>query len=196
MLRPTINKEEIAKLPLCGFEGEVVVVDNITRWQHWKEDILSHDVLGFDTETRPAFKKGQRNEVALIQLATEHRAYLIRLNKTGFLPGLEKLFSSENRLKIGVGLRDDIRELKRLYNFREKGFIDLQNYVRAFSIEDSSLVKITAIVMGCRISKSQQLSNWEAAFLSEKQMRYAATDAWAAYMIYRKLQQFVTTDED
>lgn len=185
----TISKEEIAELPLCGFEGEIVVISTPEQWKKYRPEIFSEEVLGFDTETRPSFKKGKRNGVALLQLSTCKKAYLIRLCKTGILPGIGQLLSTDTILKIGVGLRDDIRELQVLQDFQPRGFIDLQDYVRAFRIDDASLVKITAIVLGCRISKSQQLSNWEADTLTEKQMRYAATDAWAACKVYLMLKE-------
>lgn len=189
MLAHSITREEINRLPQIRFEGEIVIIDSADAWTRHQPEILRADVLGFDTETRPSFRKGKKNNIALVQLATHEKAFLVRLAFTGWIDKLDQVFSDEEVLKIGVGLRDDLRELRNWSHFRPAGFIDLQEYVRAFGITDMSLVKIAAIVLRGRISKSQQLSNWETETLSEKQMRYAATDAWAALQIYNTLKK-------
>jgi len=144
-------------------------------------------MLGFDTETKPSFTKGLSHRVSLLQLATNTDAYLFRLHKTGLPPCLLRVLSSIRPVKIGIAIRDDIRHLKALHSFRPEGFVELQEYVRQFGIENSGLSKLTGIILNFRISKSQQLTNWENEILTEPQQLYAATDAWAAYEIYREL---------
>ncbi len=133
-------------------------------------DFLESDLLGFDTETRPTFKKGKRNSVSLIQLSTEHLACLIRINKIGIPDELAMLLSDPNVIKAGVAVHDDIKFLKNVKKFNPDGFVDLQNMVKDFGIQSSGLKKLSAIVLGFRISKRQQVTDWEAEHLSEAQM--------------------------
>ncbi|KAA6333800.1 Ribonuclease D [termite gut metagenome] len=144
-------------------------------------------MLGFDTETRPSFMKGRVNRVALLQLSTKHHAYLFRLCKMPIPPSLLALFSNPNILKIGVAIKNDMDTLRRSAKIQPQGFVDLQSLMKQFAITDLGLAKMAGIIMGFRISKSQQLSNWENAVLTEAQKRYAATDAWACHEIYKKL---------
>ncbi len=143
------------------------------------------DLLGFDTETRPTFKKGKKNKVSLIQLSTEDLACLFSINKIGIPDELVKLLSDPSVIKAGVAVHDDIRFLTGSQKFNPDGFIDLQNFVKDFGIQSSGLKKLSAIVLGFRISKRQQVTDWEAEQLSEAQQIYAATDAWVCYQIYK-----------
>ncbi len=188
---PKISNEELYSLPLFEFKGDVVVIDTTKNITKYIEDILSEKYLGFDTETKPCFKRGKSNDyqVSLLQLSTAEATYLFRLNKIKLPKEIISCFSSEENLKIGVSTKDDLRALQKLKTFEARGFLELQDYVKKFGIEDMSLQKIAAIVLGVRISKSQQLSNWEAAILTEKQIRYAATDAWVCRRIYLKLKE-------
>ena len=182
-----ISKEEVMSLPVGKYEGLITCIDSRRKLEALLPEVWREPVLGFDTETRPSFKKGQTNPIALIQLATANRAWLIRLNRIGYHKGLWRLFTDGSVLKIGVGLQDDLRKMKEIHPFEPEGFVELQEYVREFGIEDASLVKITARILGFRVSKAQRLSNWEADRLPPKQQAYAATDAWVCYKIYRKL---------
>ncbi|MCF8225753.1 MAG: 3'-5' exonuclease domain-containing protein 2 [Bacteroidales bacterium] len=188
MFRPEIAKEEINRMEVRQFEGEIRIIDDMHSYNKAMEEIRHHSYLGFDTETRPAFRKGEVNDIALIQLSNEDVAWLFRVNKIGMPPALLKLFESDRFLKIGVGLKDDMRKMRQLASFNPAGFLELQKYVEAFNIESKSLKKLVAIVLGYKISKSQQISNWEAKELSDKQIRYAATDAWVSLMVYNKLK--------
>jgi len=145
-------------------------------------------VLGFDTETKPSFRKGKRNRVSLIQLACDNTALLFRLNRIGIPDKLIELLSDTSIIKTGVAIHEDIRALQEIARFEPGGFIDLQKLVREYGIESASLKKITAIVLGFRISKSQQVTDWEAPVLTEAQKLYAATDAWVCYRIYSRLK--------
>ncbi len=182
-----ITSEELAKRELSWFKGEIVVVDNLETYYEVFPRLLGSDLLGFDTETRPTFKKGRKNFVSLIQLSTGNLACLFRINKIGIPDGLIKLLSDPSVIKAGVAVHDDIRFLKGVKRFYPEGFVDLQAFVKDYGIQSSGLKKLTAIVLGFRISKRQQVTDWEAEKLSEAQQIYAATDAWVCHQIYRRL---------
>lgn len=182
--RKSISDEELAALPLSVFEGKIHLIEKVEQVTDALEYLKKHPVLGFDTETRPTFKKGQNHQVALLQLSTADEAFLFRTNLIGLTPGLIKLLGSTSILKIGAAIRDDIKILQRIAPFKPGGFVELQEMVKLYGIENFSLKKLAAIVQGVRISKSQRLTNWEAPVLTLQQQVYAATDAWISYMIY------------
>ena len=182
-----ITSEEIATYNLSWFKGEIVLVEDMKTFWSVLPRLKSSTLLGFDTETRPVFKKGRRNKVSLVQLSTHNLAVLIRINKIGLPDELMSILSDPSIIKTGVALRDDLRFLSGVKKFSPAGFIDLQPFVKDFGIECSGLKKLTAIVLGFRISKNQQVTDWEAERLSDAQQVYAATDAWVCYEIYRKL---------
>jgi ribonuclease D len=148
---------------------------------------LNSEVLGFDTETRPSFKKGRKNKVSLIQLANNDFACLIRINRIGIPDELAAILSDPGVIKAGVAIHDDIRFLTGVRKFRPEGFVDLQGFVKEYGIQSSGLKKLAAIILGFRISKRQQVTDWEATELTEAQRIYAATDAWVCHQIYKKL---------
>lgn len=195
MFEKEITKEEIDQLEVKQFEGKIHVVDTVGRLKQAVRELEGHVVLGFDTETKPAFRKGVKHDVALIQISNRREAWLFRVNRTGFHEELRRILEDDQLLKVGAGLNDDIHKLREMGRFTPGGFIDLQKYVEAFSIESKSLKKITAIVLGYKISKSQQTSNWEAERLTELQQRYAATDAWVCLEIYHKLRNSIPSFE-
>lgn len=188
--RIKISKEIIATLPIESFPGRIVVVDNEAQVSKATEWLSQEKIIGFDTETRPTFKKGQSNHVALMQLSTHDTCYLFRLNRIGFVPPLKRLLEDEVLLKVGISLKDDFCMLGRLNSgqFTPRNFIELQKFVKPYGIEDQSLQKIYAIVIGKKISKGQRLSNWEADHLTDSQQLYAATDAWSCIKIYETLK--------
>jgi len=183
----SITKEEIAAFDTEEFYGRIFVVDTPRQAEEAVNYLSGFTGLGFDTETRPSFRKGNLNSVALIQLATEQRCYLFRMNRIGFSPSLIQLLSDANILKIGLSLKDDFTGMRRSLKFTPQGFVDLQKVVPKYNISDISLQKIYAILFRKRISKNQRLSNWEAEVLSDAQKKYAALDAWACLKIYEKL---------
>lgn len=195
MFIPSISKEELLELPAVQFSGNIHLVDNYESVIKSCLLLMNEQVLGFDTETKPNFKKGNLNKVSLLQLSTNNDAYLFRLNKTGLPDILADILANGSISKVGIAIRDDVRLLKQLHHFDEDGFIELQDYVKQFGIENSGLSKIAGIVLNFRISKSQQLSNWENEILTESQQIYAATDAWAALEIYRVLNLEEGNDE-
>lgn len=187
MYKESITKEVLNNLPLKAFDGKVYVIDSLEKYKKAIPLLKRRKVLGFDTETRPTFKKGKLNEVALLQLSTENEAFLFRINKIGIPDELLEILSSKEILKVGVAIKDDIITLQKIRKFTSGGFIELQKMIKSYGIKEESLKKMTAIVLDFRISKSQQLSNWEKQELKPAQILYAATDAWAAYKIYCKL---------
>jgi ribonuclease D len=184
-----ITVDEIRELELRSFDGEIVVIDNIHDFRRIIGRFEGSSILGFDTETRPSFKKGRRNKVSLVQLSNRSLACLIRINRIGIPDELVDILSDPGIIKAGVAIHDDIKSLENLRKFHSGGFVDLQKYVKDFGIDSSGLKKLTAIILGFRISKSQQVTDWEAVQLSEQQQLYGATDAWVCYEIYRKLER-------
>lgn len=189
MFQPTITPEEIENLPFGCFPGEIAVIDNPGHeYRKAIAYLLRQKYIGFDTETRPTFAPGQKNNgVALLQLSGPGKAFLFRVQTLGMRKGLRHLLSSRRILKIGAATRDDVRGLQKIEPFQENGFIDLQKIVGQWGIADKSVKKMAAIILGLKISKSQQLSNWEAEQLSDSQIKYAATDAWVCREMYLKL---------
>jgi ribonuclease D len=186
-LKKSISNDELAELPLSSFEGVIHVIENPEDLEPALEYLSHQTILGFDTETRPAFKKGQVYPVSLLQLSTSDQAFLFRINKIGLPIGLARILASPNILKIGVAIRDDIKILQRIVPFKPAGFVELQDLVKVYGIENFSLKKLSAIVLGFRISKSARLTNWDAPELSEQQLIYGATDAWVSCEIYNQL---------
>ncbi|MFO7933301.1 MAG: 3'-5' exonuclease [Bacteroidales bacterium] len=191
MFQKEISKEEIAQLDLIRYEGPICLIDSAEALRMEIGSIKREPVLGFDTETRPSFRKGRVYPTSLVQLAAPHCVWLIRVNRIGYPDGLKALFSGEEPVKVGLGLKDDLRRLTGDVRFNPAGFLDLQDYVEAFRIEEKGLKKLAGIVLGHRISKSQQVSNWDAEELTEAQMRYAATDAWICLEIYQRLRDSI-----
>ena len=184
---PNITAEELAAHELSWFRGEIILVDNMQKFNSIIPRLCENDLLGFDTETKPTFKRGKRNNVSLIQLANESLAVLFRVNKIGLPEDLLKILADGNILKAGVAIHDDLRFLNGSRAFKPQGFIELQTLVKEYGIESAGLKKLTAIILGFRISKSQQVTNWEAEQLTDAQLLYAATDAWVCHQIYREL---------
>ena len=184
----SIGKEAIAAMPVKTYPAGIRVIDTPEQAQEAITDLSHEKIVGFDTETRPSFRKGHLHKVALMQISTAECCYLFRLNKIG-IDTVRPFLENPEVLKIGLSVHDDFNALRRSGNLEPGGFIDLQQVVKKFDISDISLQKIYAIIFGERISKSQRLSNWEADRLSDAQQAYAALDAWACLHIYNYLKQ-------
>lgn len=184
-----ISAEEMQSFELSWFKGEIILVDNEETFFKVIPLLRGKKVLGFDTETKPTFKKGVTHKVSLLQLATDDLACLFRINKIGLPDELIEILSDESIIKTGVAIHDDLKVLKAIRKFTPHGFIDLQTFVKDFGIQSSGLKKLTAIILGFRISKGQQVTNWEAEELTEPQINYAATDAWVCHEIYNTLNK-------
>lgn len=186
--QPTIDKKLISEMPKEVFPGRIIIIYTEEDARKAVSYLNRCPVVGVDTETRPSFKKGKINKVALLQISTVDTCFLFRLNRIGIPDFLEE-FLQNDTLKIGLSLRDDFSMLRRANNKDPKvgNWIELQDYVSRFGIQEKSLQKIYAILFGKKISKNQRLSNWEADVLTEAQQQYAATDAWATLRIYKEL---------
>jgi len=189
--KDNITKDEVNELPLDGYNGKFTVITSVDQLEETFVKINKHKYVGFDTETKPTFKKGQYHAVALIQIGIPDEVFLIRINQTGLADPIISFFENKNIEKIGVALTDDIKDLQKVKNFKPAGFVDLSKEVKQIGIESNGLRKLTAIMLGFRISKNAQVSNWEAPELTEKQLRYAATDAWVCLEMYAKLLEEV-----
>jgi ribonuclease D len=188
-MNSTISKEAIGDLPLCQFDGEIILVDKPEDVEQAVEQLLKEKVIGFDTETRPSFKKGSMNSTSLLQLSTSQKAYLFRINKTGLTPELVKLLESRKVIKVGVGIRDDLKGLNLIATFKPGKFVELQDMAKSFGIDVLSLKALAGLLLNVRVSKRQRLSNWEADTLTRAQQEYAAIDAWIALRLFEELMR-------
>ena len=182
-----IDKKDVAVMPNVTFAGAITVIEQPEEVAGAIRFLRSHDVVGFDTETKPNFKKGMTNRVSLIQISTGDHSFLFRINKMGFTSELKEFMECEDVVKVGLSLKDDFHMLHQVGEFEPHGFVELQEMVKTYHITDASLQKIYAILFGHRISKGQRLTNWEAPVLTESQMVYASIDAWACRKIYMHL---------
>ena len=184
--RTSISREELASLPIRRYEGEVRLVESAERLAHEAEAIRRESVLGFDTETRPAFRKGESYPPALVQLAGEAVVWILPIQRFDCSTLLRKIFQSEN-LKAGIGVADDLRQMKKVFAFEETNMVDVGALARRLGIEQTGLRNLAGIALGYRIPKGSRTSNWGAARLTRQQIAYAAMDAWAARALYLRL---------
>ena len=188
-LKTTITMEELNLLPLKSFSGKVSLITEPSELSTVVREIQRHDVVGFDTETRPSFKRGQVYKVALLQLAIPEKVFLIRMHQTGLPPEIASVFENPEIIKAGVAIHDDIKALQKIKHFLPSSFIELSTMAKASGLQVESVKKLAGLLLGFRISKSAQTSNWEAPSLTEKQLDYAATDAWVCLEIYQHLKR-------
>ena len=182
-----ISNEATAQLPAIEFRGEVRIVDHERDIADACEYLAAQPLIGFDTETRPSFRPGVSFRVSLLQLSTPERCYLFRLNRIPLAKPILRLLENKQVVKVGADVAGDLRSLRQLRRFRDAGFVDLQQIAADWGIAEKSLRKLSAIVLGQRVSKAQRLSNWEATTLTPKQRIYASTDAWVCILIYERL---------
>ncbi len=185
----TISNEELVGKALIDFDGTISVIDSVGKELDSAIEYLKKEkVLGFDTETKPCFiSKAPRNKMAILQLSGADKAFIFRLQQIGLPEPLKAILENPKIVKVGVAVRDDITGLEKYKKFSPSGFKDLQEIAQTFGIEEKSVKKLSAIILGKRVSKSQQLSNWESSKLSEAQLKYAAIDAWVCREMYLKL---------
>ena len=189
------DKSIINSLPLVTFPGKIIVVLNEYEADRAVEYLLSCDVLGVDTETRPAFRKGNNHKVALLQVATRKEGFLFRLNHLGLPKSLLRLLSNKQVPMVGLSWHDDLMSLHRREQFEPGWFIDIQDIIGNLGIVDKSLQKLYANLFGEKISKRQRLTNWEADVLTDRQKEYAAIDAWACIKLYDEIMNLLATKE-
>lgn len=191
-----ITKEEINELPLGQFEGDIYLVNKVEDVEEVVEFLETQSILGFDTETKPAFRKGVINPVSLLQLSTNTQAFLFRLNDIGFPNDLRALLEREHIVKVGAAVHDDLKGLAKLTDsFYPNSFFDLNDELKKVGFHNVGVRNLCGMVLKMRISKSEQVSNWESPVLTEKQQRYAATDAWACLEIFQLLKKEGYLDE-
>ena len=183
-----ITKEEVMEKPLQSYSGKVVIASDKKSIDAAVEEINNFEIVGFDTEAKPTFKKGQLRSISLVQVAIPEKVFLLRTMKDGMTDSIKSLLESNSICKVGIGLLDDYNLLKRLRSFEPAGFEDLNDTLEDLGAQNIGARNLAAMILDIRISKSAQTSNWEAEQLSEKQIRYAATDAWICLEIYQKLQ--------
>lgn len=190
-----VDKKSIAEMERVLFDGKIVVVQSQREAESAVKYLLEQDILGFDTETRPSFRKGVEYKVSLVQCASREMCFLFRLNLIGMPDCLIELLEDLTVPKVGLSLKDDFSQLHKRAGFTPGDFYELQQYVKTFGIEDQSLQKLYANVFGRKISKGQRLTNWEAPVLTEAQKKYAATDAWACIMLYEELERLRASND-
>ncbi len=193
ILYSKFDKKAIPELPKVEFGGRIIVIQTAGEADRAVNYLMQFPQLGIDTETRPNFKPGGMNPVALLQVSTPEACFLFRLNRFGLTDSLVQLFTSETVEKIGLSLHDDWAQLRKRKEFQPVNYVELQDFVKPFGIKDMSLQKLYANFFGQKISKNQRLTNWEADVLTEPQKRYAATDAWSCLQLYQKMTELLAT---
>ena len=181
-----ISKAEINELPLIAWEGKIQVLETVEEMKAAASTLVNESHLGFDTETRPSFKKGEYYPPALIQLATEHCVYLFRISETKTFDPLLPILESPYILKTGVAIKDDVKELRAMEDFTPKGFVEIADITVKLGYGNRGLRALAGLLLKGRISKAAQVSNWARPELEKKQISYAATDAWISREIYRQ----------
>lgn len=184
-----ITKEEINSLPLRRYDGDICLIRNEGELQYAVNRMKEEDLLGFDTETRPTFRKGKINLPSLVQLACSDVVFLIQLNWVPFSEPLISLLADDSILKTGVAVRDDIKDLQKLSPFTDRGVVDLGEIARHIGLETHGLRNLAANLLDFRISKGAQCSNWANKELTHQQIVYAATDAWVSRLIHIKMEE-------
>ncbi len=189
MLPRAITKEALAALPIRRYDGEVSLAATPEELERAMEEIRAEGVAGFDTETRPAFRKGESYLPSLIQVATARRVHLFPLSRLDCSAAAAELLGSPATVKAGIGLQYDLGQLKRLFPFDAAAVVDLGEVAKRHGLQQSGVRNLAGLFLGFRIPKGAQTSNWAAPRLSEQQLRYAATDAWACRELYLRFEQ-------
>ena len=195
IIQQKYDKNNLNKLQTELFDGRIIVLSSIKQVDRAVEYLATQKLIGVDTETKPSFKKGQVNKVAILQLATEDTAFIFQLKFTGLPDSLIALLENDNITKVGLSLKDDIFMLSKRRGFKPANFVELQTLVKDIGIQDMSLQKIYANLFGRKISKRKQLSNWNADILEDGQKKYAALDAVACIRIYKKINQLKRSND-
>lgn len=195
-LRHRLTREEINALPLRCYEGEVHLIRTMEQWLEALPALRKDGILGFDTETRPTFRKGKLNAPALIQLATADSVYLVQLGSLPFDDNIASLLADPSIIKVGVAIKEDMQALARIHPFEAAGLVDLGQLAHKYDLPSRGLRTLAASLFGWRISKGSQCSNWSAPKLSPRQVAYAATDAWIGRMIYLRLKELGIEDSE
>ncbi len=190
MFEKDISKDALNDLPLRRYEGKIIVITQIEKITQAVEEINQHPVIGFDTERRPSFNKGEFHSISLLQIALPNKVFLFRLKFAGFPPLLTSIFTNSKIKKVGVGIKDDLIFLQQITPFEPHSTVDLNEIATGLEIKCRGVRKLTGLILGYRISKNQQISNWDLPKLTDKQLNYAALDAHVCLAIYQKLSNW------
>ncbi len=182
-----VTNEEIDQLPLSQYDEEIALIDSEDQVEAAIAEMSQYEALGFDTETRPSFTRGTYYRVALLQLSAEHKTWLFRTCKIGMPEPLAKFLEDGRIIKPGLAIRDDLKGLRKWRDFTPGGFVDMQTIAAEHGVDDLSLKKMAAHVLGVRVSKRQRLTNWESPVLTQGQMTYAATDSWISLLLWKAI---------
>jgi len=199
VIRPTINlppetaqrisREEIGELPIGRYEGPVCLVAAPPDLRRAMEDIRQESVIGFDTETRPAFRPGESYLPSIVQFATASAVYLLQVQQHDYSAAMREIFSSAQIIKAGVSVSDDLRNLKKLVEFEESAVVDLGKVAKRHGLKQTGVRNLAGIFLALRIPKGAKTTNWAAPRLTPQQISYAATDAWACRELYLRFKQ-------
>ena len=185
----SISREEMSELPIRRYEGSVRVVTGHPDLQQAMEDLCQETVVGFDTETRPAFRPGESYLPSLVQFATAGAVYLLQVQQHDFSAAMREILSSERIIKVGVSVADDMRNLKQLFEFDERSVVDLGKVAKRHGLRQTGVRNLAGMFLGTRIPKGAKTTNWAARRLTPQQITYAATDAWACRELYLRFMQ-------
>lgn len=184
---PKLSADAINRLPMAAYEGPLHVIETPAAAESALRAIRRESLLGFDTETRPAFRKGEKHPPALLQLAGAHDVWIFKLIKLGLPPGVAAILADPDIIKAGVSNARDVSELRQLTDFTPAGFVDLGHVAKRAGEPHQGLRGLAAVFLGCRISKSAQLTNWARPDLPARSLQYAATDAWIGRRLYEAM---------
>ncbi len=185
---PRLTKEEINTRPIGRYEGPIHVIRKPDQVAAALEHLEQETLLGFDTETRPTFRSGQHYQPTVLQLASRDAVFVFQIKQCHFGRGLRRLLSNPDIIKAGVALDRDIKELNEIAVFQPGGFVDVADLAKAAGCQNHGLRNLAACLLGFRISKRSQVSNWAQPRLTPAQIDYAATDAWVGRKLYLKLK--------
>jgi ribonuclease D len=188
-LNRTISRDEVVALPIQRYEGETVVVGSPAELERAREDFAQEALVGIDTETRPAFRKGESYPPSLVQVATAKAVYLFQIQQQDCSSVLKGLLDSESVVKAGVSLAYDLRQLKQVFPFDEKAVVDVGWAAKRQKLEQTGVRNLAALFLGMRIPKGAKTTNWSSRTLSPQQIAYAATDAWVCRQLYLRFEE-------
>jgi ribonuclease D len=185
----SISREDVNRLPIRRYGGSIRLVATRADLEHAVPEILQEDVIGFDTETRPAFRPGESYLPSLVQFATAGAVYLVQMRHEELFDATREVLSSPKVIKAGVSVTDDLRGLKKLFAFDESSMIDLGKVAKRHGLEQTGVRNLAALFLGARIPKGAKTTNWAARTLTPEQIAYAATDAWTCRELYPRFRE-------